>query len=661
MRRHFFQGFIFFLLSIFISIEVCSAAQEDMGSYTLGEIVVSEQQEVVESVGTIREITAEDIRNKAARSLDEATELLPGLYIRTGADGVPRVDLRGFRSRHVLLLLDGIPLNSTFDGNFDPTLIPAESIEKIKVSYGTHSVLYGDGGLGGVINIVTKRGKKGIQGMLVRESGDGNHNLGSVNLSDAHEKADFFLSGSMLDRKGFRLSDDFEKTPAENGGIRDNSDKKRKNLFANVNFSPNERLLIGAVFNYLKGEFGKPSTTISPRDNFSDAQRFERMDNFEGYSGHLSLSYDIPGPFGLRSWLFFNRLTEEENRYDDGRYDSITRNGTFHHDNITSVKGAALQTTYDLQTWGFLTLALKGRNEEFESSGFDIERVNKVDTRLTVKDESDIEVYSAALEYEVVPLKNLGLVLGYSHNWLDKDEGDDNEGSYLLGAYYDIHENTRLRGSFARKIRFPDIRQLYENRRGNPDLKTEKSNNYEIGIEHRLPLNTRVTLTGFLIEVDDYIEYIETVSDKFINFNEYRFKGVEFTADNRYLKNLLLRAGYTYVYTKDKSPNTDRDELQYRPKHTATFEGKYSFNFGLSAYLNVRYVAEQVFYSRTTPLEKKSLNDYAVVNIKLDQVFLKGRLNLYLGADNILDKDYEQSYGFPQAGRFIYGGMTVAL
>jgi vitamin B12 transporter len=661
MTKLMLSGFFIFLLLIFMSTAVYGEAQKEMNIYTLGEIVVSDEREVVESVGTVREITAEDIQNKAARSLDEAIDFLPGLYIRTGADGVPRVDLRGFRSRHVVLLLDGIPINSTFDGNFDPTLIPVDSIERIKVSYGTHSVLYGDGGLGGVINIITKRGKKGVHGMILRESGDGNHNLGSFNLSGVHEKADFFLSGSILDRKGFRLSDDFEKTPAENGGIRDNSDKNRNNLFANINFSPNDRLLIGAVFNYLRGEFGKPSTTIFPRDNFSDAQRFERMDNFEGYSGHFSLSYDLPGPFGLRSWLFFNQLSEEENRYDNSKFDSITRNGTFHHDNETSVMGAALQTTCDLNTAGFVTLGLKGRKEEFEGSGFDIERIDRVDTSVPVKHESDIKVYSAALEYEVAPLKNLGLVLGYSHNWLDKDEGNDNEGSYLLGAYYDILENTRIMGSFARKIRFPDIRQLYEKRRGDPDLKTEKSNNYELGIEQKLPWDTTLTLTGFLIDVDDYIEYIETVSDKFVNFNKYQFKGVEFTADNRYVKNLLLRGGYTYVHTRDKSPNTDRDELQYRPKHTATFEGKYSFNFGLSAYLNVRYVADQVFYSRTAPLEKKSLNDYALVNIKLDQAFFEGRMNLYLGADNLFDKDYEQSYGFPQAGRFIYGGVTIAL
>ena len=77
--------------------------------------------------------------------------------------------------------------------------------------------------------------------------------------------------------------------------------------------------------------------------------------------------------------------------------------------------------------------------------------------------------------------------------------------------------------------------------------------------------------------------------------------------------------------------------------------------------MNIIYVADQVFYSKKTPLLKKSLNDYALVNLKLDQALLKNRVNLYVGVDNLFDVDYETSYGFPQAGRFIYGGVTVSL
>jgi outer membrane cobalamin receptor len=68
------------------------------------------------------------------------------------------------------------------------------------------------------------------------------------------------------------------------------------------------------------------------------------------------------------------------------------------------------------------------------------------------------------------------------------------------------------------------------------------------------------------------------------------------------------------------------------------------------------YVADQYFYSRNTPLQKRKLNDYTVVNCKLDQAILKKRLHLYLGVDNLFDRDYEEAYGFPRPGRTLYVG-----
>jgi vitamin B12 transporter len=78
------------------------------------------------------------------------------LYVRYGADGTPRIDIRGLRTRNVLLFLDGVPLNSSLDGQFDAASIPVESIARIKVTRGGSSVLYGAGGNAGVINIITR-------------------------------------------------------------------------------------------------------------------------------------------------------------------------------------------------------------------------------------------------------------------------------------------------------------------------------------------------------------------------------------------------------------------------------------------------------------------------------------------------------------------------
>lgn len=172
------KGFCFVCLfaSMLVPVLICHVAAQpatDIAEvYTLGEVVVSGEKEGVESIATTREITYEDIQNQGARTLDQALHLLPGLNLRTAGDGVPRVDLRGLRSRHVLLLLDGIPFNSAYDRNFDPSAISVEKISKIKVSYGNHSVLYGQGGLAGVINIITKKGNENVHGSLTGEAGE---------------------------------------------------------------------------------------------------------------------------------------------------------------------------------------------------------------------------------------------------------------------------------------------------------------------------------------------------------------------------------------------------------------------------------------------------------------------------------------------------------
>jgi len=655
-----------FLLSLAAPGRVlCKTAEGGPDVYTLGGVVVSEKRQGVESVGTVRVVTAEDIRNKGARTLDEALDLLPGVNIRVGAGGIPRVDIRGFRSRHVLLLLDGIPLNSTFDGQFDPSIIPVENIAQIKVSYGNSSVLYGPGALGGVINIITRKGKKGVQGMLGGEAGEGEHRLGRLRVSGGGDRATFFYSASWLERDGFRLSDDFEPTPDEDGGLRENSDRSRKNLFTNLVVSPTQAWNMGISFGYLKSAFGfPPSTKQSTKkapDPFASNPKYERQENSRGFSGQFSSDVDLPGPAELRGWFYINQLDEERARYDDENYNSMLGKNSFFEDSRSRVWGGTLQARCEHESLGTLTLGLDAQRQGYRSRGaIRDQKVGKDYFFRNFDDEQNLDLYSAALEYEVYLLKKLGLVLGYSHHWLHKESGDDDQGSCLAGMYVDIFEDTRIHGSAARKIRFPSIKQLYQAGSGNPGLTTEKSYNYEFGIEQVLPCESRAALTGFLLYVKDYIEKIDP-DPLFKNYDKYRFQGFELTSETRFVENLLLRLGYTFLYSRDDSPGTEKQELQNRPKHKVTFEGDYAFDFGFSAYLSVLFVADQVFYSRKSPLQKRSHQDHVLVNTKLQQELLDGVLKLYVGADNLLDEDIDQSYGFPQAGRTVYGGAELSF
>ena len=248
------------------------------GAYTLEDVVVSTDREgkTVEAVATVAEVTAPEIETRGARTLDEAIALLPGVNVRTGGQGTPRIDMRGFKTRHVLILLDGIPMNSTFDAQFDPTTIPAEMIEKIKVAYANSSVLYGQGALGGVINIITKRGRPGIHGSASEEFGENINHNGRYTLSAGRKNLDLFMSGSRFSTEGFELARDFKPTSEENGNRRENSDSRRNNFFAKVGYTPGERWLLGLSFNTRDGQYGIPGSIINDSaDLYANKTKYE--------------------------------------------------------------------------------------------------------------------------------------------------------------------------------------------------------------------------------------------------------------------------------------------------------------------------------------------------------------------------------------------------
>ena len=142
------------------------------------------------------------------------------------------------------------------------------------------------------------------------------------------------------------------------------------------------------------------------------------------------------------------------------------------------------------------------------------------------------------------------------------------------------------------------------------------------------------------------------------NFSLYRFHGMEAAIESNFLPKLSLKAGYTMLLSEDRS-GVGRDEVQYTPRDKVSFAGKYDFDFGLTPFVSLIYVANSYVYTKQqiATVDKAKMGDYAVVNFKLSQKLFKDRLNLYVGADNIFNEDYEQSYGIPRPGRYIYGGF----
>ena len=283
-------------------------------------VSVTARTDIVEEVGTTRRISKEEIETQQARTLDETLRLLPGVYLRTGGQGIPRIDLRGWRSRHVLLLVDGVPVNSTADGQFDPTEISTASIREIKVTYGASSLLYGENAVGGVIEISTEPVQPGRSAAIDIDIRRGIQGKVGGQVSLGTERMSVLVSGSSFNSEGFRLPGAFTVTLHEDGALRANSDRDRQTALVKVGLTASRTLKVGGQVTVGGCSQGLPPTTIdSPDDPFAQRIRYERVEHYRSATGQVSAEYRPDSPFQLLAWAFVNSRDEDRVRYDDAK------------------------------------------------------------------------------------------------------------------------------------------------------------------------------------------------------------------------------------------------------------------------------------------------------------------------------------------------------
>lgn len=662
-RRH------YVLLVVCLCIFSSGIQAEDAG-FNLGEIIVSgEFPRVVESVSTVDTITAEDIRKSGARNLNEAIKLLPGLYVRTGGDGTPRIDIRGMRTRQVILLLDGVPINSAIDGQFDPSAIDVANIERIKVTRGTSSLLYGTGGTAGVINIITKSGGKTLRGDALVEVGEEGTKRGQISAGMGGDDWNTFASASGYHRDDFHLSDDYDPVPVTGApnpnnfqpeGDRINSDRTDSNLYANFLWHGLPGTEVGVSGSYRKGFYGKPSEvrdfTGADADPFARRPRFERLDDFEGFSLDLTGKHEFQIPLTLRPTVFFNRLDELTNNFDNANFQTQKLNRSFRQSTRSDIAGASLQASYDLAQYGLSSAAVNCRHEQWDARGF--QRIAGNALQLVLIDES-ADICSLSYEHELKLFDRFGLTGGAGYARQDRPGGTDDDGvTYLVGGYYDIFTGTRIHVSHSHLIRFPTLRDLFEPGRANPNLKPELTDNYEAGIRHefsQFPASLGVTV--FRIDAEDFIE---TDSNGIAqNVEEDRFEGVEITGETSPLENLNLRAAYTFLESRNLSTGVTNRDLQNRPQHQLSVETDYQFPWDMHLYLAWLHIEGNIDLSRTTPVVSQKTGNYDVFDLKVEKTF--GNISVYGRALNLLDEDYVESAGFPAPGRTVLVGGELSF
>ena len=114
----------------------------DLPVHYLGEVVVTAER-TQKPPTAVTEVTANVIESRGATTAGEALSSVPGVWVSTGYKNSTEIKLRGFESKHVLILVDGRPVNLPYYGNLDLSSLPVGNISKIKVIKGPAASVYG--------------------------------------------------------------------------------------------------------------------------------------------------------------------------------------------------------------------------------------------------------------------------------------------------------------------------------------------------------------------------------------------------------------------------------------------------------------------------------------------------------------------------------------
>ncbi|WP_153916455.1 TonB-dependent receptor plug domain-containing protein [Shewanella sp. TC10] len=622
-------------------------------------------------------ISREEIEASGAQSLDLLLANVPGIYVRVGGQGTPRVDIRGFKARHVIYLINGVPANDAEDGQFDPSVIPASQIESVEVSVGPSSVLYGPGGAGGVINIITRQGDSApsVSGNLEFAQDDTFN--GNINVAGSGDKWQGFMSYNRQQRDGYPLSSDFEETEEQDSDTRLNADKTLDNFYAQGSYFVSDDTMLTANFNYKSGSWGKPSTDGTG----TSKSKYERVDDFESSIVQLGFAHKFSDTLALRGYGYHNESQVFESAYASSDYSEITST----QDGTSTVQGGNLQLIADFDKAGLLTGSIISEKQSWESINYEAE-----DTSVSVFGDGsgsgggsgggtgggsgdgsgssddfnkDGWLNTLAVEYQYQHNDQYGFTIGGAAHSQERDESDDTNYSAQLSSYWRVAEDSKLHAGIARKVRFPSLRNLYAQSSGNSELEPEESAHFELGLNQGFAYNTSMDITGYYTDAENYIA--KDTDGVYQNISNYAFKGVDFSVRNEYFDDLDLTVSYSYLDSED-SDNDLMNELEYRPKHQFRFQGLYQFDFGMSVNLNVEYIADQIYYtsekiSGETVSVRNEVDNYTLVDINIVQPLMVDNLEAYIRATNLFDVNYYQSEALPQAGRQIFVGINWQL
>jgi len=649
-KRAFFATItVAFIMVVTMLSTLVNAGEDD--SIAMQEVVISAtktEQEVLDVSQHVTVISGEEIEKSGAGSVSEVLDARTGIVINDyGPKGASQnVSMRGSTSAQVLILVDGVRMNSALSGGVDLSLIPVDNIERIEIVRGGSSALHGADAMGGVINIITK--KKADNRLKVSiENGSflpGRYVTG-YSTDKTEEPADYtdivdsqkarIAYSRKLGKISLTTAGSIER--AKNGYIykdtnlenrkRDNAELLGVDVSAGVRFPAGEGT-VDITGSFVRNKKGIPGSITSPTPEASQEDR--RVQTSADF--HTDRFFSELLSFNIKTYVISSELQYKSPSIDV--------------DSDHKTNSAGLDLVQEMLFFNRFSI-IYGGNMSYDS------------VKSTDVGAKDRTYGGGFVETPIFVTDSLTLQPAVRYDYYSDFKGDLN---FKLGSVYRLSSTTSIKGSIAKSFRAPTMNDLYwptdSFAEGNPDLKPETGYSIDFGATHTGE-RLRFDLFGYMRYVNDVILWQPGDDGLWrpSNWGEALYPGIESSLQVRLREGVWARLDYGFLYTFALSGGLtmkDNKRLPLIPVH--------SLNLGLDlqrgkSFFSLSTKYESLRYEKVS--NASYLPSYTVVDVLYRRKYR--HVSWFAAVDNLFNEQYEVVPLYPMPGTFVRSGVELTF
>ena len=628
---------VFSLMTVILNLTLSVVYAAGDSTVPLGKIIVTASrmaQHDYKVTGNVTVINREDIEASNAQNIPEIlSEALAVHVVNNSTLKTSVLDIRGFgdtASRNVLVLVNDRILNTVDISAPDLLQIPLSSVERIEILRGAGSVLYGDRAVGGVVNIITKKGKGKLTGRLGSYIGSYDRRGSDIEVSGSKNKLGYFFYSRYDDNQGYRQ----------------NSDVLAKDFNTRLDYKFSPKISMDMDYSYHKDIYGLPGALSGANLSKLGPRASTNLNDFaNSRDSNLKLGINItPWPEDF----YLGDLALDFYWRDRDVFDSFAGFDTSRTIHTTGITGKYIfdHTIFDKEFHFVTGLDFYDTENTLIGTGTNTDN-------LTIS-KTDIGVFALS-EYEVFSHLFLNGGARYykadyafsQRNGVNVDEKQHPDILvYLGGAKYEYAKGSKVHLNIQKTFRFLATDEWYSSFNGTLDtsLNQQKGIQYEIGLKHNFNDKIVFNVTPYLIDINDEIFFDPTTFSN-SNYDKTRRTGVEVGQETDVLKfidipaldKLSLTANYTYQKPQFRggANNGKAIPLVPRQQFNAGVVTQFLKNYNFS--LMGHYVGSQFAINDQANITPKA-EPYMTIDSRM--AYQRSNFEIYGSINNIFNQQY---------------------